>query len=582
MGRRNIEGQGRLTNWEHNNFRYVLGIKGDFADAWSYDAYFSYYYTSLFDGNYDYLSNTKVQNALLVGGTAAKPVCLGGQAGCVPYNIWTQGAVTPAQENYLLTSGTSYGTVTERIEQATVTGELGKYGVKLPTANEGVAVVAGYDYRSDFLNYAPDAAEGSNDLSGFSGAGVAIDNGYHVNEGFAEVRVPLVQQKPFLEDLVLHGAYRHSNYSTNGGVNTYAIDLQWAPTPDLRFRGSFQRAIRAANIIELFTPQSVTNTSVVAADPCAGPIPAASLTECQRTGVTPAQYGFIPQCPAGQCATLTGGNPALTPEQSNTVSYGVTFTPSFLTGLTASLDYYQIIVKNVISSVPLTTSLESCLTLGLLCDNLHRAANGDLFGTTLSSGYIIGTAVNVAVTTAEGIDLQARYKWGVGKLGNMSAEINGTYLHSAQSQPTPASTRYDCVGLYGPTCVTLNPRWKHNLRLNWDITPIKAILSLQWRYFGPVELESNTGNPALENRTPPYGPGVFDALDARIAGYSYFDLTAFYNVNKWLQLRAGCQNILDKSPPLLNAALTATGSGNTYSQYDLLGRQIFGAFTITF
>jgi iron complex outermembrane recepter protein len=582
IGRRAIEDAGREFFFEHNAWRGVFGIKGDFADAWSYDAYASDYYSSFFQSNNNYLCNEQMQNALLVVNGPTGPVCQGGQLGCVPWNIWTQGGVNQAQLAYLNQVGTSYGTVDERIINLDFTGELGKYGLKLPTASEGVAVVAGYDYRSDTEFYQPDSEEEANNLAGFGGAAVPVNAKLYVNEGFGELRVPILSHMSFADDLVFHGAYRFSDYSSTGGVNTYAMDLQWAPTPDFRLRGSFQRAIRAANIIELYNSQTVTNQSVVGVDPCAGPIPSASLAQCENTHVTPSEYGHIVQCPAGQCSMLVEGNPNLTPEISDTVSYGTTFTPTFLPGFSASVDYYQIIIHDEISVIPMPTILQECLTAGILCNDIVRTGVGALFGSSVrTGGYLVQQSQNIAVATAQGVDLQTAYRWGVGNLGTMIFTLNGSYLSSAQTKPSDYTPRYDCAGLYGPTCVTVNPKWKHNARLNWDVTPIHTTLSLQWRYFGGVALDANSSQPGLAG-TGPYGPGVYDAFNGHIPSYSWFDLSAIYNVNRWLQLRAGCNNCLDKSPPFISTYYAGTGAGNTFAQYETLGRQIFGAFTITF
>src|SRR5581483_3254407 len=172
-----------------------------------------------------------------------------------------------------------------------------------------------------------DQAELSNDLSGFGGASTAIHASLSVTEGYGEVRAPILQHKPFAEELTLDGGYRRSHYSTGVDADTYKVGFQWAPVSDIRFRASYNRAIRAPNIIELFNPQSVTNTSEVSVDPCA-PTPTgpatATLQQCMNTGVTAAQYGnggstnHIIQCPSGQCAVLNGGNPKLTPERANT------------------------------------------------------------------------------------------------------------------------------------------------------------------------------------------------------------------------------------------------------------------------
>src|SRR5690606_10373081 len=123
----------------------------------------------------------------------------------------------------------------------------------------------------------------------FGGASTAINADLSVKEIFGEIRAPLVQDRPFFDELIAEAGYRYSDYSSDVTANTFKLGLQWQPVSDVRFRGSFQRAIRAPNIIELFLPASVTNTSDVSEDPCSGSAttPAtASFTQCANTGVT--------------------------------------------------------------------------------------------------------------------------------------------------------------------------------------------------------------------------------------------------------------------------------------------------------
>ena len=340
IGRRNIEGGPRTSDFDHTNYRIVIGMKGDLGDAWHYDAYGSYYYTSLYNANGGYLSIAGTQNALLATGTAANPTCLNGLASCIPWNIFNQGGVTPAQVQSLTETGTSHGTIEEQIFEGYVTGDLGKYGIKSPWADDGVGVSIGVQNRWDHLVYAPDQAELSGDISGFGGASVPVNNAIGVQEEYGEVRVPIAQKQPFIEDLNLQAGYRYSDYSTSGGVSTYKVGGEWAPTSDIRFRASYDRAIRAASILEAFTPQSVTNTSGVSVDPCAPSTGAgnvitasatATLAQCMNTGVTAAEYGNggstnnIIQCPAGQCALAEGtlpGTRTLKPEIADTYSVG--------------------------------------------------------------------------------------------------------------------------------------------------------------------------------------------------------------------------------------------------------------------
>ena len=582
LGRRNIEGGPRTSDYEHENYRAVFGAKGDFLDAWSYEAYGSFYTTSLFNSLGGYLSYSKIQNSLLVTTNAAgAPACQGGQAGCVPWNIWTQGGVTPAQLNYLTTLGTSQGTVTERIISGNVTGKLGNYGIISPWASDGVAVNLGAEHRSEALNYAPDAEELADDLAGFSGAGVAINNAYHVYEEFVELRAPIAQHLPFVDDLTVGAAARHSDYSTSGAVNTYKFDVEYAPVSDVRLRASYDRAIRAPNLIELYTPQSVTNTTVVGADPCAGAAPLASPGACAHTGVTAAEYGHIAQCPAGQCATLLGGNAALQPEKADTLSFGASFTPSFLHGFTASVDFYRIVIKGEVADVPQDITLNECLGGNLsYCSGVVRTPVGALFGTTIGGGgYIVATNQNIASAEVSGIDLQVSYKWDVGAFGSMSTTFAGSWLDNDKSQPVPTEEAYNCAGLFGVTCQTVNPRWRHVARLSWQ-TPVDLLLSLQWRFIGSTKLDNNTGNPLLA--TSSFGGGAYDAFDAAMPNVSYLDLTAVYTISKQLSIRAGVTNLLDKDPPVVSEYETTTGAPNSYPTYDQLGRQLFVAATAKF
>jgi outer membrane receptor protein involved in Fe transport len=496
---------------------------------------------------------------------------------------------------YLNANGTEDGTIEETIVQANLTGDLGKYGIKSPWAQDGVGVALGAEHRRQTYHFAPDQASLSGDLSGFGGASTAIDASLSVNEYYGEFHAPIAQDMPLIHDLSLDGGYRYSDYSSGVTADTYKVGLEWAPTTDIRFRASFNRAIRAPNIVELFNPQSVTNTTEVAADPCAPTVvdgvlvPAsASLQQCMNTGVTAAQYGnggttnHIIQCPAGQCAVLQGGNPKLNPEKANTYTVGFTLTPSFIPGFSGSLDYYQIKLEDTISAIPLSFTLNQCLTTGnpTFCSNVVRAPSGILFGTSVvGGGYINGSSINIGSGETSGIDVQANYridleKLGLGDHGSLTATLNGSDLMKATTTPTPGAHTYDCAGLFGPTCQTVNPKWRHTLRVSWQ-TPWDVMLSAQWRYIGQVKLETNTSDPTLTN-------GKTDVFDAKIPAESYLDLSGVWNVRQGFSVRAGVNNVFDKDPPLLNSSVVGTGLPNSYPTYDLLGRTMFVAFTANF
>ncbi|HEY2710008.1 MAG TPA: TonB-dependent receptor [Caulobacteraceae bacterium] len=600
IGRRNIEGGGRESTYDHENYRIVLGLKGDFADAWHYDAYGSYYYTTLYNQNQNYLSFKNMQDSLLVGGTAAAPTCLSGNPSCVGWNIFNAGGVTQAAENFLEVTGTGDGTIEEQIFEGDVSGDLGKYGVKSPWANDGIGLAFGVSHRWDHLKFAPDAAELSGDLSGFGGASVAVDNAISVQEEYFETRIPIVQQRPLIEDLVLEGGYRYSDYSTSGAVSTYKVAGEWAPSSDIRFRASYDRAIRAASILEAFNPQSVTNTSAVGEDLCA-PDPTtglakATLAQCMHTGVTAAQYGnggttdSIQQCVASQCSTLTGGNTKLSPEIADTYSIGASFTPSFLHGFTGSIDYFDITINGEIGVVPLAISYNNCLQTGdpTFCSNIVRNATGALTGVTVAAGgYIKGIGQNVATSQTSGLDFQGSYRLplediGAAGLGSVSFNFVGTYLLSAKTLPLKGQAEYDCAALFGPTCAQSfgsdNPAWRHTFSVAWN-TPWNVVAQLQWRYLSATSLDANNTQAGLGG---PGLPGGFDAFDAKLGSINYLDLSGAWRVNSVLTIRAGVNNIFDQDPPIVSQGVAGIGAPNTYPTYDLLGRQLFISGTAKF
>lgn len=596
IGRRNIEGGGRESTYDHTNYRAVAGTNGKLGAAWTYDAYVLYYYTNLFQSNLNYLNYAAINNALQVTTNASgRPVCIIGGS-CVPYDIFTTGGVTAQQLNYLYTPGSDSGNNSEQIAHMDITGQLERYGIISPWAHDGVALNVGVEHRLETLDFAPDAAELSGALAGFSGALVAIDEKYSVNEGFLEVRVPIAQSQPGVYDLTVDSGYRFSDYTTAGVTNTYKFEVQYAPLPDVRLRYSYDRVVRAPNLIELYTPDAYGQSSLVYVDPCAptdngATRAAASLSACEHTGATAAQYGngfgasvggtnTIVQCPEG-CGQVSGGNPRLAPEIADTWSLGISLTPATFANFTASIDYYHISLTNEIGVLPASIILQQCLATGIptYCSQIVRTPQGELSGATIAGGgYILQTNVNTGAALVSGIDLQSNYRWPLANgWGTLTASLSGSWTQHNSVSPYAGAPSYDCAGLFGNTCLngSVNPTWRHNLRVNWD-TPWKVLLSAQWRFIGHSSFDNNSTQPLLESEEE----GFYDPILTHIPNYSYLDLSAILRVTTTIEIRAGINNVFDKDPPFLPSGdiSGAAGGLNTYPTYDLLGREIFVAF----
>ncbi len=587
IGKRNVEGGGRQNHFEHTSYRAVIGARGEFADGWGYDVY-GLYGTTEFAQNYlNDFSISRGGRALIATRDGAGNIVCGVNAdadttnndpACVPYNIFTPDGVTPAALNYVQIPGFQQGSTTEQILSGAITADLGQYGVQLPWAADGLGMAFGAEYRSEESVLRNDVGFLTGDLSGQGGATLDTSGSYDVSELFVEARLPLVQDKPFAQSISFEGGYRYSDYSLGFDTDTYKVGADWAPVEDIRFRASFQRAVRAPNIQELFRPQVVQLDGTT--DPCAGTSPSATLEQCALTGVTAAQYGNVLENSAAQYNGLTGGNPALDPETSDTTAFGFVFTPGFLPGFSMAVDYFDISVEDTIDDVGADLIINTCLDSGdpFFCGLVNRApGSGSLWLGT--QGFITNTTINTGSLETKGVDLEANYRMNLGDSG-LAFQLIGTYVDELVIEPVSGFPTYDCAGLYGTVCVTPTPEFRSKLRTTWN-TPWKVDLTLTWRYIDGVEVDSTVDNPNFDFEGHP-------AVDESLGSRSYVDLTAGYTLESELTnvtFRLGANNVLDKDPPIVTQVTCPSVycNGNTFPQvYDTLGRTLFFNVTADF
>ncbi len=598
IGRRNVEGGPRDDTIVHTDFHEVLGVKGKINDAWDYDA--SFQYSTVSEPNLANLfDKVKEGNALNVTGTAANPVCVVGPP-CVPYNIFNlEQPPSQAAINYLNTPITSQSNSALTVVNINFTGDLGNYGVQSPLASKGLKVNFGGEYRDQTSEFLTDAFAQSGNGDGNGGANPSIVGGEISREGFIEARMPLIEDKPLAQSLDVETGYRYSSYNLGFDTNTYKFGVDWSPVHDVRLRGSFARSVRAPNVVELFTPAAIGLDGTYNQDPCAGTAPAASAAACARTGVTAAQYGHVQSSPGGQYNGLLSGNTSLKPETALTTSFGIGWTPAFLPGFRAQLDYYNISIQGVILGLGGTNILTQCLQSGLLCNDVHRDQFGSLWiindGSLANSGYVVDPKVNNGSLLQRGIDLDLSYAFDIGSLGKIRAGLVGTYIDKYIDEPIAhnPSSAYNCVGLYGATCSSFNTgagipvfRWRDTLRTTWS-TPWSGLdVSLAWRFFSGVKTEQFSGNPNLTAGSGTIANGGISNTDAFISSYSFFDLTAAMKITDKVTVRLGVNNLFDKDPPIIGASTLPgppAGNGNTFPQaYDALGRFIFGQIIAQF
>ncbi len=574
----------RIDNLRHTDYRAVLGARGAIGGGdWTYDLSGTYWQSLFSEYFLNDVSFTNVQNALngcTAPGSATE--------GCVPLDIFNYGGLTPAMFHYVSVPGEKTGTVTESNIDGNVSGDFGSWGGKSPWATNPVAASVGLSSRRDTLSFLPSYNLQINDLIGQGQFFPPISGSDRVTEEYVEIRAPVIEGRPFVKALNVDIAGRHSSYaipSTGGfSTNTFKIATDYSPTGDVRFRASYNRAIRGPNLYELFFPTSeVPDTGYD--DPCSGATPTASLAACEKTGVTPAEYGKIPGCPTLNCGALLGGNSQLRPETANTWTYGFVLTPRFLSNFELAVDYWSIRIDDYITTLPGAQIVNGCLLNNdaSLCSLIHRGDSGILFGST---GYAVETNANIGFLRNRGIDVDMSYRFdldghGFHDMGSLLFDFTGSYL---LEQTVASATRYNCAGLYGSICSAgedtgPNFTWRHSARLTW-LTPWDNFsLSARWRYLSSVHLDTNSQQSALNN-------GFYDAYDNAIPAYNYLDLSASWQVSDYLTLRAGCNNVFDKDPPFLNDTViygvVGGANQNTYTVYDMMGRELFLTATAKF
>lgn len=597
IGRRDVEGGGRTDDLRHRAFRLDIGARGLLDPAWSYDIYGQYgrtLYDEMFSND---LSVSRVQNALEVvtdtrvgSPTYGKPICKvvleGIDPSCVPLDVFGGiGSITPQELAYVGATGFKTGYTEEDVASGSLTGNLGDYGVRLPAATTGVGVALGAEYRREAieLNTSQDFQTG--DLYGQGAPTFPIPlSAFHVSEIFGEARIPVVEGARLAKRLQLETGFRRSDYSSVGVTNTWKMALSWQPEDDFAFRGSLQRAVRAPNVLEFYSPTD--NVLFSYQDPCAGADPQLSQLECERTGVTAAEYGHILPCPGSLCRDVEGGNPALKPESSLTKSLGLVFTPRFAHGFNATIDYFDINVQDIIRQLGGAFIVNQCANTGqaYYCNLITRGANGSLF---TEDTRLININQNTGYERTQGVDLEANYHGTLaeqqrGRWGSLAINVVGTWLRRLEFEPLPGGgPSYDCAGLFGVTCQEPAPRWRSKLRVSWQ-TPWQTELSIDWRHLSAVTLDLLDTNPQLNG-------GIEDTADATLRAQDYVDLTATWKALENVTLRFGVNNVFDRDPPLVDSAVLGIaspayfGNANTFpGTYDSLGRTLFVGISATF
>ena len=566
LGRRFEEFGPRHFDYNVDAYLITAGLRGDFDfgdNSWTWDAF------SQFSQNESIwtLANVLSRSALTLGldpviNADGSVSCRTEVRGCVPVNIFGTDVLTPEMVESLRTDSVTEYRFKRKVAGATVAGDL----FDLPAG--AVATAFGAEYRKEMQTVRPNEAQLRGDTT--TPPFPTIEEGdYDLYEVFGEARIPILNDQMGLQGLAVEGAFRYADYSTVGSVIAWSASLDMDVNEQLKVRAGYSRAIRAPNLDELYTPINAAFRPVN--DPCAavqGPTQA-TKDLCVQQGVPAHVIDTLVDQRLGY-SLIGGGNPNLSEEEADTLTVGFVFSPSFLPGLTMSVDYYDIEMTNAIDQVDGQALLNDCFAnldnSTVSCQAIIRNQSGNL-------EEIIGPLLNLAERNVDGLDLSATYRfdnvpnWMA--LPNQGATLDVQTYWSWQftndRQQLPSLPVIDCAGYYAGTCssgpIRPSPGFRGLLRVNWTSGPVR--LSPEMNYVGSLKLHPDA-NP---NEVGTQEPVVIVNLNG---SWEFWGNTS---------LNFGINNLFDKQPPIW--AYQAAGDLNVNVHlYDPVGRSfILGVST---
>ena len=580
--RRAIENGPRISDYETQVFDYRLGLRGAITDSIDWDVAGSYGESKTTETIKNYTLTSRYRQGLLVNGTLANPVCQDTSNGCVPVDIFSSAGYSAAAADFLNEDSSSTQQTSLAQLRAVVSGDL---GFTVPMASEAVGFALGAEYRRYKAQQSSDAlAKTAGELGGAGGAQPDIDGGYKVWEGYGELIVPLVSDKPLFHSLTLEAGARYSHYKVDGGPTTntftYKAGGSWEPVAGLKVRGNYAKAVRAPNIYELFNPPNTQLTNL-GIDPCAGAAPTTNANLraiCIAQGAPAGTIGSITNPAAAQANLTVGGNLNLKPEKAKTYTAGVVWQPSFLPKFSVSVDYYNIKVTDVIGAALPGDIIGACfgtITASSAsdpdCTAIRRnPLTGGLDGDPATTPGLFGALNNLGTLYTDGVDLIANYNTDLG-FGALALSFVGNWTNHSKFKATSTALNRECAGYYSVNCSytgSIQPKLQFTQRST--LTVGKIDMSLLWRWIDSVKFEPqqiiDDGGDAASVQPQ------FRTIPAE----HYFDLTLRFNAGEHLTFTATAQNLLDNKPKVVGNTLGSTtyNSGNTYpSTYDALGRR---------
>ena len=362
--------------------------------------------------------------------------------------------------------------------------------------------------------------------------------------------VPLAKDLSFAKSLDFTGAVRETGYSTSGLVTTWKVGLTYSPVSDFTLRVTHSRDIRAPNLAELFQAGLTATTSLV--DPFRN-----------NTSTSISQ--------------ITSGNLNLQPEVADTFSIGGVFTPRFLPGFAASIDYYNIHINDSIVTENAAAAVSLCQQgNAAFCNQITRAATGTLINGLTPITSVAVLPVNIATQISRGLDFEFSYRRPLAG-GNVVVRGLATRFLTNYSNDgiTPAT---DTVGTNGTNGTLRNslPKWRYLFSAGWDRDPISFTLTGRGISAGVY----NTSYVECTTTCPVSTTANMTINNNRLPGAVYFDANITIKLPRNIEAFLAIDNIANKDPAQMafGTSIGAAPLSVNPLLYDVLGRTFRAGF----
>ncbi|WP_157073666.1 TonB-dependent receptor plug domain-containing protein [Sphingomonas soli] len=536
INRRLLDFGSRTDDQTREFGRFVAGLKGGLTDKLNWEVFYNQGHVRITDVQGGGVLIDNFANAFLTNPNNPYD-CLTTDVRCVTINPFGFMSMTKEMRDYIYTDLTNITVLDQKQAGASITGTL----FSLPAGNVGISV--GAEYRKESSTFTPDQLYIQGKALSRS-AGIQRTGGsFDVKELYGELVVPILADMPFAQLLTFEGGIRYSDYSTAGGVTSWKAGGEYSPVKGVKFRGLYQRAVRAPNVVELFS--GATNTAPQATDFCnasGANRTAAERTFCMTSLGVPSSVIDVFQQENVQIRAITGGNPALQEETSDTWSIGAVFRPAAVPNLQFTIDYYNIKIDGAIAAFggglqSVITACRANLSMSnIFCQPLtKRSSDGQLYDVPLLNA-------NIASMETSGVDFRLDYRYQTNTFGSFSYYLAGSYLIKSVVQSSPIVAAVDCAGyIGGGSCGNANPVWRFTQRLTWDVNDALQ-LSLRHRFIGSTK----DGRIAAAKASGAATPLLAVPSTGQI---SYFDLSASYAIDKTLSIYGTIDNLGDHNPP---------------------------------